>query len=38
LGPIIGAAIGVAFEWILKGSPTPHGTKAAQGEEDVGRG
>ena len=34
LGPLLGAAIGVGFEWILKGPPTPHGTKAAQGEDD----
>lgn len=34
LGPLIGAAIGVGFEWILKGPPTPHGTEAAQGEDD----
>ena len=38
VGPLIGAAIGVGFEWILKGPPTPHGAKAAQGEEDAGRG
>jgi aquaporin Z len=37
-GPLIGAAIGVAFEWMLKGPPTAHGAKAAQGEEDAGRG
>lgn len=30
-GPILGALIGVAFEWILKGKPTPAGTLAAQG-------
>ena len=30
-GPIIGAAIGVGFEWILKGKPTAAGTSAAQG-------
>ncbi len=38
VGPLTGAAIGVAFEWILKGPPTAHGSKAAQGEEDSGRG
>ena len=32
VGPLIGALIAVAFEWILKGPPTPEGTKAAQGE------
>jgi aquaporin Z len=31
-GPLVGAAIGVAFEWILKGPPTKAGTEAAQGE------
>lgn len=30
-GPILGALIGVAFEWMLKGKPTPAGTLAAQG-------
>jgi len=30
-GPILGALIGVAFEWILKGKPTPAGTLTAQG-------
>jgi aquaporin Z len=30
-GPIIGAAISVGFEWILKGKPTAAGTSAAQG-------
>jgi aquaporin Z len=30
-GPFIGAAIGVGFEWILKGGPTKAGTLAAQG-------
>jgi aquaporin Z len=30
-GPLIGAMIGVAFEWILKGSPTAAGSRAAQG-------
>jgi aquaporin Z len=37
LGPIVGATIGVGFEWILKGPPTRHGSKAAQGEQDSGR-
>jgi aquaporin Z len=32
LGPLAGAMIGVAFEWILKGPPTAEGTRAAQGE------
>jgi len=30
-GPMIGAAIAVGFEWILKGQPTAAGTSAAQG-------
>ncbi len=30
-GPIVGAAIAVGFEWILKGKPTESGTSAAQG-------
>ncbi len=33
LAPLLGAIIGVAFEWILKGPPTPTGDVAAQGEE-----
>jgi aquaporin Z len=33
VGPILGAAIGVAFEWILKGRPTRAGSKAAQGSD-----
>lgn len=33
-GPVLGALIGVAFEWILKGQPTPAGTIAAQGSLD----
>jgi aquaporin Z len=33
-GPIIGAAIAVGFEWILKGKPTAAGTSAAQGSLD----
>jgi aquaporin Z len=31
VGPIVGALIGVAFEWILKGKPTAAGGIAAQG-------
>ena len=31
LGPIAGAMIGVAFQWILKGKPTTAGSLAAQG-------
>ena len=31
-GPLIGAMIGVTFEWILKGNPTAAGSIAAQGE------
>ena len=31
VGPILGALIGVAFEWILKGKPSTAGTLAAQG-------
>ncbi|HEY1677807.1 MAG TPA: aquaporin [Candidatus Sulfotelmatobacter sp.] len=31
VGPVIGALMGVAFEWILKGKPTAAGTIAAQG-------
>ena len=34
---LIGAAIGVGFEWMLKGPPTRHGSKTAQGEQDTGR-
>ncbi|BCB27438.1 major intrinsic protein [Sulfurimicrobium lacus] len=30
-GPLLGALIGVVFEWILKGEPTTSGTLAAQG-------
>lgn len=38
VGPLVGAMIGVAFEWILKGPPTATGTLAAQGtlERDAG--
>ena len=35
VGPIAGALIGVAFEWILKGPPTTAGALAAQGSSDV---
>lgn len=31
VGPLVGATIAVAFEWILKGPPTETGTIAAQG-------
>lgn len=31
VGPVVGALIGVAFEWILKGKPTAEGGIAAQG-------
>jgi len=31
-GPLLGALIGVAFEWILKGPPTKSGSETAQGE------
>jgi aquaporin Z len=37
LGPLAGALIGVAFEWILKGDPTTAGAIAAQGQLDEGR-
>lgn len=30
-GPVLGALIGVAFEWILKGKPTTAGTVSAEG-------
>ncbi len=35
VGPLLGAMIGVAFEWILKGKPTAAGRMAAQGTLDV---
>lgn len=35
VGPVLGALIGVAFEWILKGKPTTTGTLVAQGSIDV---
>lgn len=31
-GPILGAMVAVAFEWILKGAPTEAGSLTAQGE------
>ncbi|HEY5237059.1 MAG TPA: aquaporin [Rhizomicrobium sp.] len=34
IGPLAGAMIAVAFEWILKGPPTKTGTLAAQGTLD----
>jgi aquaporin Z len=34
-GPLVGALIGVLFEWILKGPPTTAGTIAAQGTLDI---
>jgi len=34
VGPVLGALIGVAFEWILKGKPTVAGALAAQGTID----
>jgi aquaporin Z len=33
-GPLLGAAIGVGFEWILVGPPTKSGSEAAQGSRD----
>ena len=38
VGPVLGALIGVAFEWILKGEPTVAGTIAAQGTPDTTTG
>jgi aquaporin Z len=32
IGPLVGAAIGVGFEWILKGKATAAGSAAAQGD------
>jgi aquaporin Z len=32
VGPIVGASLAVALEWILKGPPTEHGAEAAQGK------
>lgn len=34
VGPLVGAMIGVAFEWLLKGPPTVQGSEAAQGSGD----
>ena len=34
VGPLLGALIGVVFEWILKGPPTAIGTITAQGTPD----
>jgi len=34
-GPVIGAMIAVGFEWILKGTATNAGTRAAEGSLDV---
>ena len=39
VGPLVGAMIGVFFEWVLKGPPTASGAIAAQGElESNGKG
>jgi aquaporin Z len=35
VGPMIGALIGVAFEWILKGKPSVSGTISAQGTLEI---
>jgi aquaporin Z len=35
-GPVLGALIGVTFEWILKGKPTASGAIAAQGSVGAG--
>ena len=35
VGPVVGALIGVAFEWILKGKPTTAGAMRAQGSLGV---
>ena len=35
VGPLLGALIGVVFEWILKGPPTATGTITAQGMMDI---
>src|SRR5579864_4269205 len=35
VGPVLGALVGVAFEWILKGKPTAAGAMAAQGSLGV---
>ena len=36
IGPILGALLGVCFEWILRGKPTSAGAIAAQGILDEG--
>ncbi len=33
VGPLVGALVGVAIEWILKGPPSREGSRAAQGED-----
>jgi aquaporin Z len=33
-GPLLGALLGVGFEWLLKGKPTTSGNLAAQGDID----
>jgi aquaporin Z len=35
VGPVIGAMIAVGFEWILKGTATKAGTRAAEGSLDT---
>jgi aquaporin Z len=35
-GPLLGALVGVAFEWILRGPPTRSGATSAQGAERGG--
>lgn len=35
VGPLLGALVGVALEWALKGEPSPVATRAAQGEDDI---
>jgi aquaporin Z len=37
VGPVMGALIGVAFEWILKGKPTCSGAIVAQGSIDINK-
>ncbi|MGZ5047830.1 MAG: MIP/aquaporin family protein [Usitatibacter sp.] len=34
VGPAVGALMGAAFEWMLKGKPTAAGSQAAQGSPD----
>jgi aquaporin Z len=38
IGPLLGAIVGVLFEWILKGKPTAAGAIAAQGSSSDGPG